>query len=158
MFGEPNTRDHSACKHPITGRVTMPRIAETVPGSRNKSSKVIELLFSFSDLLSEDGNFYDVMVTKGIGLVEGDDYRILDKDGNVTQLKTANVKVGAIMVRVIAEQLNVPTTVRATSGSSWIEFRPNMSSPFADDTARREYLETRPDPTFTTNVEVEVNA
>ena len=150
MYGRPNTRDHSLCDH-SKERLYMPRIAEDMVGGRNreKSASRVEILFDWSDLLDEAGDFYTPMIRKGITLKEGEDYEILDSDGNTVQLKSAPEKVRRVIVCELAERLNVPTSVKVPETGAhvgegtrnWVSFRPRMNTPFTDDEARNEYIE-----------------
>ena len=149
LFGRPNTRDHTACDH--DNEVIMPRIAEVKVGSRNreKTASVVELLFDWSELLDTDGDFYTPMIQKGITLEEGEDYRILDSDGNVIALKSGPEKVRSLIVCELADRLNVSTSVKVPLGGAsvaigarnWVAFRPRMDAPFETSEARNEYIE-----------------
>jgi len=129
----------------------MPRASATKIGSRNreKSANTIELLFDWADILDPNGDFYDTMVSKGLELEEGEDYRVLDPSGEVTAMKSAPEKVRTVLREFFATELNVPTTVKvpdtgaSTSAASrnWIAFRPRLDTPFEDDAARDEYLD-----------------
>ena len=145
-FGLPNTRDHSNCAHHDNGRLIMPRIAETKVGSRNreKSASVVDFLFDWDELLDTEGDYFAPMVKTGLILEEGEDYQILDSDGNTKVLKTGHNKVGKRIAAELAKSLNVRTSVRVPKKDEpggWVSFRPRMDTPFSDEQARDEYIE-----------------
>jgi hypothetical protein len=117
--------------------------------NREKSASTVELLFDWDTLLDPEGDFYAGMTSKGITLEHGEDYLILDSDGNPITLKSGPEKVRRLIVIELAERLNVPTSVKvpdtgasvASDARDWVSFRPRMATPFADDKARAEYIE-----------------
>ncbi len=129
----------------------MPKLVTEKVGSRNreKSANTIELLFEFSDILNPDGDFYDTLISKGLELEEGEDYNVLNPDGEVVHMKSAPEKVRNVLREFFANELNVPTTVKvpptgasqSASSRSWIRFRPRLDTPFETPEARAEYLE-----------------
>jgi hypothetical protein len=127
------------------------KFAEVKVGTRNreKTASQVELLFTWEDLLDKDGPYYGPMVSKGITLEEGEDYRILDSDGAEVTLRSAPEKVRRLIVVEMAHRLNVPTSVKvpenkasiATADRNWVSFRPRIDMPFANEAARAEYVE-----------------
>jgi hypothetical protein len=132
-------------------RYAMPKIAEVKVGSRNreKSAATVELLFDWDTLLDPEGDFYRPMISKGLLLEEGEDYRILDAEGSVITLKSGPEKVRKLIVTELAHRLNVPTSVKvpetgaqvASNARDWVSFRPRIDSQFATDEAKTEYIE-----------------
>lgn len=128
----------------------MPKLAKTKVEARKRgrSALVVELLFDWDELLDEDGDFFAPMITKGITLEEGEDYRVLDRDGNVSSLKSAPEKMRRIIVCELAERLNAPTSVKvpdngknvSASDRDWVSFRPRTNTPFASSERRDEYI------------------
>jgi hypothetical protein len=137
----------------------MPRIATTKVGSRNRerSAHIVELAFSWDELLDKEGEYFAPMTKLGLTLEEGEDYRILDSDGNTASLKSGPEKVRRVIVCELAEKLNVPTSVKVPENGShisasdrdWVSFRPRINTPFASMEARDEYIEKNDGETFT---------
>jgi hypothetical protein len=150
MLGLPNTRDHSTCKH-NQRTIIMPKPATTKVGSRNRerSAHIVELMFSWDELLDEEGEYFAPMTKLGLTLEEGEDYQILDSDGNTASLKSGPEKLRRVIVCELATRLNVPTSVKVPENGShisasdrdWVSFRPRINTPFASVEARDEYIE-----------------
>ena len=159
LYGKPNWRDHTACKCKRKVK-RMPKVLDTKVGTRNReaSASSVEWLIDgevtsqtlmFDMLLDTEGEFYSHLVSKGLLLEDGEDYRILDSDGNETTLKSAPEKVRRLIVVEIAERLNCPTSVKVPDGGgnvaaasrNWVSFRPRIDSLFVDEAARTEYIE-----------------
>lgn len=144
MQGLPNNRQ-------LRKDGTMPKLVTEKVGSRNreKSANTIELLFDMAEILDPSGDFYDTLVSKGLELEEGEDYNVLNPDGEIVHMKSAPEKVRSVLREFFANELNVPTTVKvpptgasqSASSRNWIRFRPRLDTPFTDDAARDEYLE-----------------
>ena len=128
----------------------MPRTVERKVGARNRTrgSHSIEFLFDWDEILEEDGEFYLAMIQKGLELLEGEDYRVLNPEGSVTHLKSAPEKVRELINIELAQRLNVPTSVKvpetgagvATSSRNWVQFRPRVEQPFESIEALNEYI------------------
>jgi len=151
LNGSPNWRDHSACAHKAQGVETM-QVAEIKVGSRNrdKTASVVEFMFDWAEILIEDGDFYDGMISHGLRLESGEDYRIVDAEGNPVTLKREPEKVAKAIKVIVASTLNCPTSAKlpeagphiSASSRSWVSFRPRIDTLFEDDNALAEYVET----------------
>lgn len=160
----PNWRDHTSCNclhrdeynhvvkaHNESERLrkreeSMPKLVETKVGSRpgRGDGSTIEWLVTFDELLN--GQFLTQAISKGLRLEVGEDFRVVDNDGNDVVIKTAAEKVARELKLAVAERLNRPTTIRvpktgseiAATDRQWIEFRPRDK--FETDTERDEYV------------------
>lgn len=151
-YGLPNGRDHTAeCMCRKRKDKSMPKIATIKVGTRNrsKSASRVDFLFDWAELFDAEGDFYAPMISKGIVLTEGEDYRITDAEGNVISLKSGPEKVRREIIRQVVDNLNCPVSVKvpetgqnvSTSERNWVMFRPRVDVPFTSDEARNEYLE-----------------
>ena len=124
---------------------TMPKAVEKKVGSREgRSSTTVEWLISFDELLS--GEYLAQAIRSGLRLEAGEDFNIVNDDGEVELVKTAPEKVAKVLKLEIAERLNRPTTVRIpptgkdvrAEDRQWVEFRPRDK--FASDAEKNEYI------------------
>lgn len=123
----------------------MPKAVDKKVGSREgRSAATVEWLISFDELLS--GEYLAQAIRSGLRLEAGEDFNIVNDDGEVELVKTAPEKVAKILKLEIAERLNRPTTVRIpptgkdvkAEDRQWVEFRPRAE--FASDEERYEYI------------------
>ena len=141
---------YTFCRCHTTKGQGMPRTVERKVGSRSRTrgAHSVEFLFDWDELLDEDGEFYSPMIAKGLELLEGEDYRVLNPEGSVAHLKSAPEKVRELINVEIAQRLNVPTSVKvpetgagvATSSRNWVQFRPRIEQPFESIEALNEYI------------------
>lgn len=123
----------------------MPKLVETKVGSRGFGDGAsVEWLITFDDLL--DGEYLTQAISKGLRLEAGEDFRVVNANGEDTELKTAAEKAAKELKLAVAERLNRPTTVRLpktgadvdAADRQWLEFRPRDQ--FADEDAKRDYI------------------
>lgn len=123
----------------------MPKAVEKKVGAREgRSATTVEWLISFDELLS--GEYLTQAIRSGLRLEAGEDFEIVNDDGEVVVVKTAPEKVAKVLKLEIAERLNRPTTVRVPltgkgvrpEDRQWVEFRPRAE--FASEEERNEYI------------------
>lgn len=124
---------------------TMPKAVAKKVGSREgRSGTNVEWLISFDELLS--GEYLAQAIRSGLRLEAGEDFEIVNDDGESVVVKTAPEKVSKILKLEIAERLNRPTTVRIpptgkdvkAEDRQWLEFRPRAE--FANDDDKYDYI------------------
>ena len=124
---------------------TMPKAVEKKVGSREgRSSTTVEWLISFDELLS--GEYLSQAIRSGLRLEAGEDFEIVNDEGESVVVKTAPEKVAKVLKLEIAERLNRPTTVRIPptgkdvrpEDRQWVEYRPRAE--FASEEERNDYI------------------
>ena len=123
----------------------MPKLVETKVGSREgREGSTIEWLIDFDELLN--GQYLTQAISKGLRLENGEDFAVVDSDGNPVTVKTTPEKVAKELKLEIAERLNRPTTVRVpktgkdidAKARQWVEFRPRAE--FANEDEKADYI------------------
>lgn len=124
---------------------TMPKAVEKKVGSREgRSATTVEWLISFDELLS--GEYLSQAIRSGLRLEAGEDFNIVNDEGEVELVKTAPEKVAKALKLEIAERLNRPTTVRIPPTGKdirpeerqWVEYRPRAE--FASEEEKNDYI------------------